>query len=130
MVTFKSNSIVKSVRCGFCWIRISQCCGDKILMMCDSLQFNELCKDKYWVKFSTLMCRRFPQRDLFSSKLKNAPLNFSKMTESYVKATKSSKWEQQQRNRKTLNMPHALKMYLYSKTLNTFKPKWETEVLE
>lgn len=48
-------------------------------------------KDKYGKKFSTLMCRKFPQRDLFSNKLKNAALNFLKMTGSYVKVTRFSK---------------------------------------
>lgn len=37
------------------------------------------------------MCRKFPQRDLFSNKLKNAPLNVSKMTGSYVKVTRFPK---------------------------------------
>jgi len=37
------------------------------------------------------MCGKVPQRDLFSNKFKNAPLDFSKMTGSSAKVTRAPK---------------------------------------
>lgn len=93
-MTFKTNSIFKCVICGFCRMWASQHCVDKTLMICDSLQFREQRKRWIWEKVSTLMWWKVPQRDYFSNKFKNAPLDFSKMTGSYVKVTRSPKWEQ------------------------------------
>lgn len=92
-VTIKRNSTFKYAIHGFGRMQESQCHVYKILMMYESLQLNELCTRWIWEKISILMCRKFSQRDLFSSKFKNASLDFSKMSGSYAKVTRSPKWE-------------------------------------